>query len=289
MADDARISTAFPQHPKTVKLQRRLQERGCWALVCLILWVADNRPDGDLSGLAAEDIEIAASWTGDSGAFVACLLEVGFLDGEGLSYKVHDWAVHNPYVASRPQRVEAARQAVRKRWDSTTPEERSSAARHAANARWERDREMQRDACDIPTECVPGERIMRTACVLPSLPFHAPHRASPPGPTPPKANHGADAPKRVSRSTTFQKPTLEEVTAYCKERGNDVDPQRFMDYYTANGWKVGKNPMRDWKATVRTWEGRSPNGKPNGKHTDLAKQDYTNGRQQLPGGGYPIR
>lgn len=52
----------------------------------------------------------------------------------------------------------------------------------------------------------------------------------------------------------FQKPTLEEVKAYCEERNNGIDPQHWMDYYTSNGWKVGKNPMKDWKATVRTWE-----------------------------------
>lgn len=52
----------------------------------------------------------------------------------------------------------------------------------------------------------------------------------------------------------FTAPTKEEVIAYCKERGNRVDPERFIDYYTSNGWKVGKNPMKDWKAAVRTWE-----------------------------------
>ena len=56
----------------------------------------------------------------------------------------------------------------------------------------------------------------------------------------------------------FSPPTLEEVTAYCKERGNNVDPQRFIDHYTANGWKVGKNTMKDWKAAVRTWEKDKP-------------------------------
>ena len=52
----------------------------------------------------------------------------------------------------------------------------------------------------------------------------------------------------------FIPPSLEEVKAYCQERGNNVDPQRFVDYYTANGWLVGKNKMKDWKACVRTWE-----------------------------------
>lgn len=52
----------------------------------------------------------------------------------------------------------------------------------------------------------------------------------------------------------FRKPTLEEVAAYCKERNNNVDPQRFIDFYESKGWKVGKTPMKDWKACIRTWE-----------------------------------
>jgi hypothetical protein len=52
----------------------------------------------------------------------------------------------------------------------------------------------------------------------------------------------------------FQKPTFEEVEAYCRERNNSVDVKRWYDYYTANGWKVGKNAMKDWRAAVRTWE-----------------------------------
>ena len=56
------------------------------------------------------------------------------------------------------------------------------------------------------------------------------------------------------RLDSSKHPTLEDVKAYCQERGNRVDPERFIDYYTANGWKVGKNPMKDWKAAVRTWE-----------------------------------
>lgn len=54
--------------------------------------------------------------------------------------------------------------------------------------------------------------------------------------------------------TRFRPPALEEVVEYCNERKNAVDAERFLDYYTANGWKVGKNPMKDWRAAVRTWE-----------------------------------
>lgn len=49
-------------------------------------------------------------------------------------------------------------------------------------------------------------------------------------------------------------PSIEEVQAYCKERGGKVDAAKWFDYYTSNGWKVGKNPMKDWKAAVRNWE-----------------------------------
>ena len=52
----------------------------------------------------------------------------------------------------------------------------------------------------------------------------------------------------------FSIPSLEEVEEYCNERNNNVDAQKFIDYYTANGWKVGRNPMKDWRAAVRTWE-----------------------------------
>lgn len=57
-----------------------------------------------------------------------------------------------------------------------------------------------------------------------------------------------------TKTTKFIKPTIEEIQAYCLERNNDVDAERFFDYYESNGWKVGRNSMKDWKAAVRTWE-----------------------------------
>lgn len=59
-------------------------------------------------------------------------------------------------------------------------------------------------------------------------------------------------------SKRFTPPTVDEVREYCFDRGNSVDPQRFVDYYTSNGWMVGKNKMKDWKAAVRTWEQKTP-------------------------------
>lgn len=60
--------------------------------------------------------------------------------------------------------------------------------------------------------------------------------------------------RRKDSSTHFIPPSVEEVAAYCYERQNNVDPDRFVDFYAAKGWMVGKNKMKDWKASVRTWE-----------------------------------
>lgn len=60
------------------------------------------------------------------------------------------------------------------------------------------------------------------------------------------------------KSTRFTPPTLEEVTDYCTERGNNVDAERFINFYSSKGWMVGKNKMKDWKAAVRSWENKEP-------------------------------
>lgn len=74
---------------------------------------------------------------------------------------------------------------------------------------------------------------------------------------------GADKPPTRHQ---FLPPTVEEVRAYCTEKGYDIDPDRFVDYYTSNGWKVGKNPMKDWKAAVRSWSRKEqPCGKSESK------------------------
>lgn len=69
--------------------------------------------------------------------------------------------------------------------------------------------------------------------------------------------------KNISKPKRFTKPSIEDIKSYCSERNNNVDAQRFYDYYESNGWKVGKNPMKDWKAAIRTWERNSsePNQK----------------------------
>ena len=81
-----------------------------------------------------------------------------------------------------------------------------------------------------------------------------------------KENKKKDSPKR------FVPPSFDEVQAYCAERGNGIDAEAFIDFYTSKNWYVGKTKMTDWKAAVRTWESRN---KKQGK-TAYTDTDYGN-------------
>ena len=72
-----------------------------------------------------------------------------------------------------------------------------------------------------------------------------------------KERKGKDSeavPSEPSKISRFIKPTVELITAYCTERNNNINGSAFFDFYESKGWLVGKVPMRDWKAAVRTWE-----------------------------------
>ena len=56
----------------------------------------------------------------------------------------------------------------------------------------------------------------------------------------------------------FTPPSVEEVAAYCREKGYTISPEHFIDFYQSVGWKVGNKSMKDWKAAVRTWQSREP-------------------------------
>lgn len=70
-----------------------------------------------------------------------------------------------------------------------------------------------------------------------------------------KEKESIEADKPPTRQR-FSPPTVEDVRAYCEEKGFRLDPDRFVDYYEANGWMAGKNPMRSWQAAVRNWSRR---------------------------------
>jgi hypothetical protein len=61
----------------------------------------------------------------------------------------------------------------------------------------------------------------------------------------------------TNNKNTFIRPSVETITAYANELGFVLDASHFYDHYEARGWMIGKNPMKDWKAAVRTWKRNS--------------------------------
>ena len=91
----------------------------------------------------------------------------------------------------------------------------------------------------------------------------------------PKGEQKKDAPRIMVR------PTVEEVSAYCRERGNTVDAQHFVDFYQSKGWKVGTQPKKDWRACVRTWEQREEKPRAGNRFASgLIASDYSGIREE---------
>ncbi|MDL2272833.1 hypothetical protein LJC23_07385 [Desulfovibrio sp. OttesenSCG-928-I05] len=109
MNTDIRLSTGFFGHPKIKKLLRKLGPDALLALLRLWLWAVQNRPDGVLSGMAQDDIEIVADWCGEEGAFVSALIELRLLDVEDGVCLLHNWEERNPWQAEAETRADKAR------------------------------------------------------------------------------------------------------------------------------------------------------------------------------------
>ena len=110
-----------------------------------------------------------------------------------------------------------------------------------------------------------------------------PGRAVPPtrAPSPPEQGIEQGTNKRESRARCFSPPTVADVEAYCYERGNGIDAQRFVDFYETRGWMAGKAKVKDWRACVRTWESR------NGKSSGQGQDDYAMRSGPSPSTGSP--
>lgn len=108
MNSDIRLSVGFWQHPKTKKTARRLGLEGIRSLQILWAWAAVNRPDGNLSGMDWEDIELAADWQGEEQKFFDTCLGM-WIDETSDGYALHDWQEHNPWASEADTRSDAAR------------------------------------------------------------------------------------------------------------------------------------------------------------------------------------
>jgi hypothetical protein len=80
--------------------------------------------------------------------------------------------------------------------------------------------------------------------------------------------------EQTDRAGRFAPPSLSDLSAFIKEKGYSVDPEKFAAYYESKGWMIGKNKMKDWKAAVRTWELRN-------KQEKIPVEDYFKGKEML--------
>ncbi|GMR16821.1 MAG: hypothetical protein BMS9Abin31_1208 [Gammaproteobacteria bacterium] len=221
MNSDFRLSVSFIDHPKTVKLQRRLGAESVVCLIRLFGWIAQNKPQGVLEYASSnatsidlallknsiiEDIEIAAKWTGKESLLYSTLVDLHFIDEAEKSISIHNWEQHNPYAFHA--------------------NDRKTKAKLAAKARW----------------CKGDDQAMLRA---------SSSNAPSPDPSPDPSL------KKKKGKNKFPPPSLSEVADYCKQRQNNIDPESFISFYESKGWMVGKNKMQSWKASIVTWEKRN--------------------------------
>lgn len=128
--DDLRLALGMPRHLKTRALCKALGSDGFKALIFLWCYAGENHKDGDLSRLTDDEIEAAAEWPGEPGAFVAALRRIRWLDEK----RVHDWVKEQPYITQTDQRVAAARVGGKARAASASRDSRGRLQRIAGAA-----------------------------------------------------------------------------------------------------------------------------------------------------------
>lgn len=235
---DARVQTTLPAHPKTKRLLRALGAEGGWFLIRLFLWAAENRSDGDLSGITDEDIELAVDWPGPPRVFVNALLASGFLEGDEGLREIHDWAVHNGWA--------------------------NGATARSAKARWNAiKRHHGEDVadCEVPEYRAASNASSSANSKTPALRLVASSNAPSPSPSPSKRKA---PPKKAGGAPLIELRTfIEQCKAHEVKAIPDDDP--VFDYadsiglprdFIALAWAWFKNNMdgkrqKDWRAHFR--------------------------------------
>lgn len=219
------------RHPKTRRLARSLgisMPEAVGHLNYLWWWTLDFAKDGILSRYTVEDIADGGEWEGDPAKFVDALIDAGFLDCDEEGMSIHDWAEYGGKLVKEREdnynRVKRSRAKDKEQDDTSDTGECN-----------EDDTEMIRESSDNDTPMI--RRKIKIKSKIKS-----------------KIKNTQKETTQRKTAPRFTPPTLDEVRAYCEERGNGIDAEQFVDHYNANGWKVGRSPMKDWKAAIRNWE-----------------------------------
>jgi hypothetical protein len=264
------------KHPKFRRLVHMLQLPTPYVvglLECLweVAYESGNAEIGD-----ATDVELAAQWPKDardacdaSGKLCVALLtcggegRAGFIEEKDGRYFIHDLFHHAPEYVMRRKAGEDERKVEKICGYCETP--------FFSSKSWA---EFCSDACRKAHHRTQGTHG-DTSNSRDSSPATHGDATPAPAPAPHTKEENTCAPGRK-----FTKPTIDEVRAYCLERAKGIDPEAWFDHYTANGWRVGKVQMKDWRATVRKWErnGFHSNGTANGKCQSSADKDEVSRR-----------
>ncbi len=112
------LSVDVLEHPKVLKLAKRLGDGAVMALFRLWIWVGKFRPEGVLDECSAEDVETIARWTGKAQLFVETLVQLKLLDTDDLGFfHIHDWKDHNRSLFLAQERSDIAKKAAKARWE----------------------------------------------------------------------------------------------------------------------------------------------------------------------------
>lgn len=257
---DARVDVGLYGHAKIKKLIRRVGFEAPWRLVGLWLYARQHKPDGVLSGMTAEDIELAVDWTGKTGELVAALVECRWLDLSDDTYKLHDWEEHQPFASNAQARKDSARLAGLIRQYG---ERKGREMFHAYQARQGRDATGPLAESERPASDPLADRTAHS--FLPSLP-------SKPEET--------DRPRK--RGSRLPKP-FEIPPEWVREGGRiememgaplavkmETEFAKFCDHWWG---KSGKDAAKDdWLATWRNWIRRACEYAPKGQAAPKPKQ-----------------
>ena len=225
-------------HRKTRALFRELNISRAEAIGTLVLlwtWALDNCDKaGKLLSCTIDDIAAASYWQGNPRDLYNALVKVRWIDDVDGDIFVHDW---NDFNKPFHDYIE------RKAKDRLRKQRKNSAGK----------------SMEIPLEA-PQE-------------FHVSPSPSPsPSHVPSQQEEKQGNVRKRTTPTAFSPPSVDDVRAYCQERNNRVEAQRFVDFYSSKGWKVGNQPMKDWKAAVRTWEQRDDTN----RQKNTVDDQYTN-------------
>lgn len=251
-------------HPKFRRLCYELKMPEPYVLGHLeYLWAVGYESGSDSIGDSL-DVELAARWQGERGVFTQALLASGFLDEaeEGL-LSIHDLHDHAPeYVRRRFDREHARRLAGKTLRDLRVEAGRLGAAAMRASGGGQMAGKREASGGHVRTREGANDSTPAPA-PAPSSQLPAPAPKGGVGGAEPEPEEEADAgapareaaPRsREPKTVSLRPPAVEEIRAEVARRGLHVDADAFLAYYTANGWKVGRNPMKSWQAALTTWE-----------------------------------